>query len=515
MKSKKIARRDFLKVLGASSLFYPASKLMNYFNLDDRRTENANQPNFLIILFDAFTAQHISLHGYKRNTTPNIDKFAKKSTVYHRHYSSSSHTKPSTSSLLTGVYPWSHRAFMYYTSMIEIYRQANLFSKMPAEYYNLTYTHNTFVTGILEEFRSDIDLMEPMEDLSLYNPNKFQNIFKNDAPMGFYASKRWRDDYIGPSASLFINPISSVINGLESNDVQKKNKDLYPLGLSDNQEGYLYKLEEAIDWIGESTRTIRSPFLSYFHLLPPHEAYKPRADFLGLFRNDGVRLTKKPPHFFTENQTQEQLEQQCQLYDEYIALVDSEFGRLYQQLEKSGVLDSAYLILTSDHGQGFERGIHGHGQPVLYETNIHIPLMIHAPGQDLGRDIFTPTSITDITPTIIHLASQKTPEWCEGKLLPALGGVEDSERVIFAVEAKSNYKLKPIAKATFSAIQGRYKLITYKGYEGFDKVDELYDLENDPEELRNLANEKSSIVAMLKEELQRNQTTAEKKSIGI
>lgn len=277
----------------------------------------------------------------------------------------------------------------------------------------------------------------------------------------------------------------------------------------------MYKLEDAIDWIGESAATIPSPFPGYFHLLPPHEAYRPRADFLGLFDSDGVRLIEKPPHFFTEDQSQEQLEQQCQLYDEYIALVDSEFGRLYRQLEKSGVLDNTYLILTSDHGQSFERGIHGHGQPVLYETNIHIPLMIHTPGQDQGRDIFTPTSITDITPTIIHLASQKTPDWCEGKLLPALGGVEDNARTIFAMEAKSNYKMKPITKATFSAIQALYKLITYKGYDGFDNIDELYDLDNDPEELNNLASEKPVIVAMLKDELQKNQSAAEKISVGV
>ncbi len=513
MKSNRFTRRDFLKVLGASGLFYPASRLFSPLGTG-RGARDSNKPNFLILLFDALTARHVSLYGYSRPTTPNIDRFAKNAVVYRRHYSSSNHTKPSTSSLLTGAYPWSHRAFIYYTAMLEKYGKANLFSQTPAEYYNLTFTHNTFVTGILEEFRVDIDLMKPMEELAVYNPNAFQNLFAHDPRMGFYASKRWRDDYIGPANSLFLHPIFKVINGASSLAAQRAHGEAYPLGLSDNMEGYLYKLEDAIDWLAESAAAFPKPYLAYVHLLPPHEAYKPRADFFGMFAEDGYHPPQKPESFFSEGLSPEFLSEQRRLYDEYIAFVDEEFGRLYNQLERSGALDNTYLILTSDHGQGFERGIHGHGQPVLYETNIHIPLIIRAPGQTQGAEVSAPTSIVDLTPTILHLAGQSGFDAGEGRLLPLFGGAEDQSRVVFSMETKSSYKLQPISKGTLSALRWPHKLIVYKGYEGLSEADELYDLENDPEEMNNLIKQKPSIAASLRDELEKSQSAAEKISLG-
>ncbi|GAB4539634.1 MAG: sulfatase-like hydrolase/transferase [Anaerolineales bacterium] len=510
MSSEHIQRRDFLKFIGAAGLYFPFSKLTQRL----QPAKKSDKPNFLVLVFDTFTARHISLYGYQRKTTPNIERIAKRSYVYRHHYSASSHTKPSVSSLLTGVYPWSHRSLTYYTPLMDFFTENNLFSLMPPEYYKFAFTHNTFVTNILKQFQDHIDYIKPIEELALFNPNRFQNLFQNDERMGFYASKRWRDDYISKSSSLYINPLAKAWAGFQADFVQKAHKDEYPLGLSDNLEGYLYKLEDAVDWLITDAPSQPKPFLGYIHVLPPHEYYKPRADFLDMFSDDGVRLTEKPPHFFTEGQTQEKLERQSQLYDEYIALVDSEIGRLYDNLDKSGALENTYLLITSDHGQSFERGIHGHGQPVLYETNIHVPLMIHAPNQTEGKDIFTPTSLVDIAPTLLALAGQPVPLWSEGSLLPELGGEEKTSRLIYAMENTRNYKLKPLTHGTFTAIQYPYKFITYRGYEGFDGIEELYHLENDPEELENIAPVHADIVQNLKNKLDKTRAAAEKIYIG-
>jgi len=499
-------RRDFLKLSAAAGLYFPFSKFAQRLP----QAANSNQPNFLILVFDTFTARHVSLYGYQRKTTPNLERIAKRANVYRRHYAASSHTKPSTSSLLTGVYPWSHRALTYYTPLMDFFTNNNLFSLMPPQYYKFAFTHNTFVTNILRQFEDHIDYIKPMAELALFNPNEFQNIFQNDKRLGFYSSKRWRDDYISRSSSLYINPLAKAFIGLQASAVQKKYKDDYPLGLSDNLEGYLYKLEDATNWMMADLPNQPAPFLGYIHVLPPHETYQPRADFLGRFNEDGFHLTEKPPHFFTEGREQKALEQQAQLYDEYIALVDSEIGRLYDSLEKNGALENTYLIITSDHGQSFERGIHGHGQPVLYETNIHIPLIIHAPHQTEGREIFTPTSIVDIAPTLLLLAGQPAPTWSEGSPLPQLGGEEKEARLIYTMENTRNYKLKPLINGTFTALQYPYKLITYKGYQGFDGIDELYHLEQDPEELENIAPKRADLVQMLKNELDKARAAAEK-----
>jgi arylsulfatase A-like enzyme len=513
MGSQRITRRDFLNALKLAGMLLPASGLIDLFGQSVRGPNQAGGPNFIVLLFDTLTARHMSLHGYERNTTPNIDKFAKRSTVFHQHQAASSHTKPSTASLLTGVYPWSHRALNFYTTLMDAYGTANLFGMLPG-YYSMAYTHNTYAATILSQMESGINDLKPVEELMIYDPNRLPNIFRNDYPMGFYAAKRWKDNYMGPSNSLFLNPVFTVSESVSAERAVRDYRQTFPLGLNHNQEGYQYVLEDAIDWIAQSSATVQSPFLGYFHLLPPHEAYTPRVDFVGNFAEDGHRLVEKAPHYFSDRVSQPELEGFSQRYDEYIGYVDSEFSRLIGELEMLGVLDTTYLILTSDHGQMFERGIHGHNSPTLYESLIHVPLLVHAPGQTRGMDIHSPTSITDILPTILHLAGQNLPERLEGRPLPSLGGIEDHERVIFSMDGKENHKMKPLTAATFSATRWPYKLINYQGYRGYDNIDELYDLENDPEEINNLAGSSPAIVSEMRQELAKARSVAELASIG-
>ena len=97
-------------------------------------------------------------------------------------------------------------------------------------------------------------------------------------------------------------------------------------------------------------------------------------------------------------------------------------------------------------------------------------------------------------PTILHLLNQNKPSWCEGEVLPSLGGNMDQQRSIFAMDGKKNHRLKPLTRATFSIIRWPYKLINYRGYAGYEDIDELYHLENDPDELNNLLKSKPDIV---------------------
>ena len=516
MSHLRLSRRDFLKLLGTAGLFAPMSNLLRTVEAQSRTQTRTNptRPNIIILIFDALSARHMSLYGYQRKTTPNIDRFARTSTIFHQHHAASNYTKPSTASLLTGVLPWSHRALGYYSALLEFYDNANIFSETTSSFYTLAYSHNVLAMNVLEEFAAHINLLKPLQDLAAYDPDKLLGVFRNDYSTGFYATEEWSEGgSLGPSASFFMNPIIDIFQTLTSSNVLDANKKLYPLGLIDNGYQDLFKLEDAINWIAQCSTSTPQPYLGYFHLLPPHEPYHPRADFVGAFSGDNLYLPEKPTSYFSEGYTQEQLKQFRDLYDDYIAYADSEFGRLYGILEKNGTLDNTYLILTSDHGQLFERGIHGHAI-TLYEPVIHIPLIIHAPGQNQEKDIYSPTSNTDVLPTILQLANQSLPNWLEGKPLSIYAELAEAERFIFSMDGKRNSKFKPLTKATLSAIQWPYKLNNYRGYPGYDNVDELFDLGDDPEELNNLAASRPTIVAELKNELRKNQIIAEKKSIG-
>jgi arylsulfatase A-like enzyme len=72
--------------------------------------QNQDLPNVIIILFDALCAFNLSAYGYPRQTSPNMERFASRATVYHNHHSAGNYTTPSTASLFTSTYPWTHRA---------------------------------------------------------------------------------------------------------------------------------------------------------------------------------------------------------------------------------------------------------------------------------------------------------------------------------------------------------------------------------------------------------------------
>jgi choline-sulfatase len=190
-------------------------------------------------------------------------------------------------------------------------------------------------------------------------------------------------------------------------------------------------------------------------------------------------------------------------YDEYVANVDSEFGRLWDFMETSGILDNSYVVFTSDHGQLFERGYHGHDTPMLYEPLIHIPLLISRPGQQEQKDVFAATSGVDLLPSLLEVIGQPAPPWCEGERLPGLGGKEgNSERSIFAVEAKRNAAHRPLRIGTVALLRGHHKLIHTFGYHGYEDGYELYNLAQDPEELEDLYPSKRSLAADLQAELE-------------
>ena len=177
------------------------------------------------------------------------------------------------------------------------------------------------------------------------------------------------------------------------------------------------------------------PFFTYVHLIPPHAPYQPSSEYLGMF-DDGWQPEEKKRHPLAPRLTQERMNEQRRVYDEYIANADAELGKLLDTLESSGLLERSVLILTSDHGEAFERGVVGHSTPLVLEPGINIPLVISMPGNKERQDIHTLTSTVDLLPTLASLSGQSVPEWSEGSVLPAIGPTASTDRSVFVVEAK-------------------------------------------------------------------------------
>jgi arylsulfatase A-like enzyme len=493
--TSQINRRDFLKLatlLSLSSVQWPS--FMNEPN-DDSANQNAH--NVLILVFDALSADNVSFFGYERDTTPNLERFAKNSTVYYNNHAGGNFTSSGTASLLTGTYPWTHRAIHLHGTVSENLTNRNIFNLFSSNgYFNIAYSHNLLVTSLLNQFRDSLDEFPETRELCLADDEFADRLFPNDYNAAFWSEWLTLRGGETPPSSLYFSMFHRMLRYARKRMITGEYGDLFPKGVP-NLHNLFFILEDAIDWIIAQLGSLPQPYLAYFHLLPPHEPYLARKDFIDRFDDDWVPVPK-PTSFATEGHSEEFLNYNRREYDEFLAYADSEFGRLYDYMLRAGVLDDTYVILTSDHGELFERGIRGHVTPVLFQPVINVPLIISKPGHIAREDVFTPVSNIDILPTMLHATGQQIPNWCEGDILPTFGKDSSYGKEVYAIEAKSNPKFSPLTKGTVAMVKDEYKFIYYLNNEETGIEFELYNLQNDPEERVDLSVSNQALAAELK-----------------
>lgn len=508
----RITRRDFLKLAGLFPISIAAPRFIS--SLDRIGAAQSGTQNVLVIVFDAWSACHVSLYGYPRDTMPNLARLADRAVVYHNHYAGGNYTTPGTASLLTGTHPWKHRAFQPGGRIPEALVSDNIFTAFE-NHYRITYSHNLWANLLLRQFRNELEQYIPKKRYFLtgdgYDSQQgffldsgtiIPTLFEDDEDIALVSWIRAIDKQeMGYAYSLFLSPLYERYRNYIYNQRFADIEALFPRGIPRDDYDF-FLLEHGVNAIGNLLPTIPQPFTGYFHFWPPHAPYNTHIDFTDRFLEDGYTPPSKPLDLFggeapkTKNRRE---------YDEYILYVDSEFGRFYDQLEQNGLLENTWIVLTSDHGEMFERGIEGHRTPVLYEPVVRVPLLIFEPGRNNRTDVYENTSAVDILPTLLYVTGQKPANWTEGVVLPPFALDEpDLERSVYVVQAEKSEQHRPLTVATVSIRKGDYKLTYFYGYEelGTDGERlELYNLKDDPEELNDLYNVEKEIAGDLLNEL--------------
>ena len=502
----KITRRDFF--LTIARRFAPAQPALRWraSRIPLRCREMATRQrakNIIILLFDAMSAKNLSLYGYQRETTPNLARLAARSTVYHSHYSAANFTSPvKLGRFSRACTPGKHRAFdqggLVKRSLID----QNRSNFLGAGYHRAAFAQNLWADILLEQFDKNIDTHSAPTS---FTASRIAYGWVNSKTTRPWAGTR------SPISSLLNLPASLVGGYLNAYESLRK-MPYYRYGFPDYPKGIpnmlpfagvAFRNEDIFAGVTNEIGALQqgsNPYFGYFHFFSPHEPYRVDKEYGKLF-HDSYKPAAKPVDALSENINDATLLDKRLQYDQLIANVDGEFGKLLDFLEKQGILDDSYLVVTSDHGQLFERGEHGHSTPLLFEPVIHIPLIISAPGQTTPRDVYTPTSNIDLVPTLLGLAGREIPASVDGKLLPGFGGLPEQDRSIYSMVSYENSAFLALTKATIAMHKGNYKLIHYLGYPKHSDVDELYNLQDDPEELRILVKSDTITLSRMKEEM--------------
>ncbi len=196
-----------------------------------------------------------------------------------------------------------------------------------------------------------------------------------------------------------------------------------------------------------------------------------------------------------------------------MASVDEGVGMLLEVLERQGQLDNTFIIFLSDNGYFF--GEHGLGpeRRFAYEGGIRSPFAVRfPPGVKPGRHVHDLVICQDIAPTLIELAGGRPGAQIQGRsLLPLLAGKRAGWRKSFLIEYWAESALPWLVGMTYKAVRtNRHKYIHWVNRGVAGELDELYDLDRDPYEIRNLNRSRaySDTRGRLRRELRRLMTEA-------
>jgi len=413
--------------------------------------------NIILISIDALRADHMGVYGYKKDTTPNIDKWAKDATVFTNASTVVPITYPSFVALMTGQSPFTTRiannpllsSLKPWEPWVDALPLSDSIKTLPKILKEEGYFNAAFVTTVVLDNRSNI--------------NK-----------GFdhYVNIDWEKE----TSKEFVN---TALNYLEKN----KNKKMF-------------------FWI---------------HLIDPHSPYTPPEDLKCKFNPKYCNLKETYQSLEAERYSYvQQFAKVCNsykkipqdkkeifkmLYDGEIAFSDSLVKNILDKLSETGLDKNSIIILYGDHGEGFDHSLYfDHGSNV-YQSNVRIPLIIKYPLiKTANARVNKLIQNIDVFPTLLDLLGISTKYKVDGKSFSDVfyGDIFS----IFNFDKRKNAYSTASSMNVFSVVNDHYKYIyNYKkcAYENYNE--ELYDLNKDPEEMFNLINSKKDIAASLKSNL--------------
>ncbi|MCU0276005.1 MAG: sulfatase-like hydrolase/transferase [Acidobacteria bacterium] len=210
-------------------------------------------------------------------------------------------------------------------------------------------------------------------------------------------------------------------------------------------------LAEARDWI---SRRAREPFFAWIHLYDPHAPWEPPSPFRERYAGHPYRGS--------------------------VAFMDSELGKFFSYLKESGLWSRSLIVVVADHGEGLgEHGEETHGF-FVYQSTMRVPFLVHLPFAPPRQRLTQRVELTDVAPTILQAMGFAIPSVVQGHSLLDLILGRPARRPD-AAYGESHYPRIHFGWSELKAFyQGRWKYILAPD-------EELYDLEADPGETRNLA----------------------------
>ncbi|MGA0394070.1 MAG: sulfatase-like hydrolase/transferase, partial [Rhodospirillales bacterium] len=416
--------------------------------------------NTVVIMADEHSSKILGCYGHPQVKTPNMDSIAARGTRFSNHYTSSPICVPARAAFATGRY----------VSEIGYWDNAIAYDgKVPSWGHRLQEAgHHVLSIGKLHytDDKAPTGLDEQVIPMHIANGYGDLHGLIRDDPMR-------REQSRGMAEKV----------GAAENEYHKYDRDI---------------AQRSADWIRtEASKHKDKPWVLFVSFICPHYPYEVPERYYNMYPPDQIPLPKQRVKPVSDHHHWWKLFENAYCIDEFFedddhrrraiasyyglcTFVDDQIGMVLKAMEETGILNDTRVAYVSDHGENLgARKLWAKSN--MYEEAANIPLILAGPGIPEGKVCTTPTTLIDFFPTILDSAgvplSDEDRKLPGRSLLEIANAPDDPDRIAF-----SEYHACGSKTASYMVRQGKYKYIHYVDY-----APELYDLNADPEELTNLA----------------------------
>ena len=445
-------------------------------------TPAARPKNVLFLLSDQHRPHAMGIDGDPLARTPHMDALARTGVRFDDAYCTNPVCTPSRASILTGLYTHHHRTWNNAT---------------PWPFGHKTAAHYFGRAGYMSALIGKMHFVDAQTHGFDYRLD-FNDWFQ----------------HLGPKARIYAEELSRANSGSGNPQIDDLWRDFGDpwkgTRTLDGRKGSVHtgrvsQLEEPQHFESfvarESVRFLEKhgkeqPFFLISSFLKPHDPFMPAERFARMYSPDAMKLpsswgkvdmanvpgeirdsiqrSASTPELLDESHARTRIA----MYYASLAQVDEAIGQVLATLKRLGLEDDTIVVYSSDHGEML--GEHGlWGKTVFYEPSVGVPLIVRAPGvTGTGLRSKSPVSQVQIVPTFLELCGIPAPAGFDG---PSFVGNLREPSHVNSEPVYAEYALQT-PRAKYMIRHGRYKYCHY-----VNDTPELYDLQADPEEMRNLA----------------------------
>jgi arylsulfatase len=340
------------------------------------------RPDILLITIDALRADHVSAYGYKRLTTPAVDRIARRGVLFTKAMTQAPYTKAAIASLMSGLYPTTHKTV------------------------TATVPYSETMTGHPATKPVSTDVL----------PSTIATLPEELRDAGYRT--------LGFTANPFLIETFGFAQGF---DVFR----FFPGADFATADRLVEEALSAVD--GSDAR----PLFLWVHVMEPHSPYVPPRWADDMFELEGspqlIPDIRAVPHWLVPG-TPDDLRLYERRYDQEIAAADVAVDTLIRGFAQLRDGTNTVTVITADHGeQFFDHGGFEHNT-TLYEELIHIPLIVTAP-KLAPRVVETPVELLDLYPTLLGFAGLEPEQEVPGRDLSRVSADGGTARPAFAENA--------------------------------------------------------------------------------